>query len=50
VRGDGPFIIAKAAAQVTERRTGVFLHVFIGCALIVTSLLALFFFWQTGAA
>ena len=46
VRGEGPFIIAKAAAVVTEERTGMFLHAVIGSALLVVSLLVLGFFWQ----
>jgi hypothetical protein len=46
VRGEGPFIIAKAAAAVTEERTGMFLHALIGCALLVLSLVVLGFFWE----
>jgi hypothetical protein len=46
VRGEGPFIIAKAAAAVTEERSGMFLHALIGSALLVLSLLVLGFFWQ----
>jgi hypothetical protein len=48
VRGEGPFIIAKAAAAVTEERTGMFLHALIGSALLVLSLLVLGFLWQVG--
>jgi len=45
VRGEGPFIVAKAAAVVTEERSGMFLHVLIGSALVVLSLFVLGFFW-----
>jgi len=46
VRGEGPFIVAQAAATVTEERSGMFLHALIGSALLVLSLLVLGFFWQ----
>ena len=45
VRGEGPFIVAKAAAVVTEERSGMFLHALIGSALVVLSLFVLGFFW-----
>lgn len=48
VRGDGPFVIASAARRVTEQRAGMFMHVFVGTALMVASLLVLAFFWEIG--
>lgn len=46
VRGDGPFVIARSMPQVTEQRAGVFMHVAIGFALLIASLLVLAFFWH----
>jgi hypothetical protein len=48
VRGDGPFVIARSAPQVTEQRGGMFMHVVTGVALILASVLVFEFFWQIG--